>query len=351
MINEHFFKKAIDRISIKELLIFLDANYDDNIHLNKNEFIYNLSSLEEGDKGDVSFLQNPKYLQKFIDTKSEFCLTTKERFKNYTGNSKLIIVEDSYVAMAKLAMYFYKFVNYPSVLIDKNENFKDSLVDKSVILGKNIQIGYNVVIGQNVTIEDGCIISHNCVISDGVKIGKNCVIYENSSIRYSIIGENCIIHPGVKIGQDGFGFAIDNKTKEIIKITHLGVVNIGNNVEIGANTTIDRGSFGDTVISDSVKLDNLVQIGHNAHIGKSTVIAAQVGIAGSAEIGMGCMFGGQSGMSGHISVGNFVQVAAKSGVVSTYKSNIKLGGMPAIPLFKWLRQMAVLKKLTERNIK
>ncbi|QED22819.1 UDP-3-O-(3-hydroxymyristoyl)glucosamine N-acyltransferase [Candidatus Deianiraea vastatrix] len=351
-----FFSKAVDFIDIKSLIHLLDLDQEKNSHLDKTQKIYNVSSLQDAGNGDISFLQNKKYYHSFLETKSEFCLVSdeiaknyNEIAKNYNEKTKIIIAKDPYTSIAKLANYFYPNVNNPVILINKNPNFPFANVDITAQIGQNVQIGHGVTIEKNVTIEDNVIISHGSFIGHGCNINKNTVIYENTSIRYATIGSNCIIHSGVKIGQDGFGFAIDDKTKSLFKITHLGIVKIGNNVEIGANSCIDRGSFDTTDIHDNVKLDNLIQVGHNAKIGQSSVIAAQTAIAGSTSIGMGCMIGGQVGIAGHIKIGNFVQIGGKAGVISNIQDNEKVAGHPALPVFSWLKINAMLKKMIKKH--
>jgi len=205
-------------------------------------------------------------------------------------------------------------------------------ISKSAKIGTNCAIGPNCYIGDNVVIGDGVIIGHNVTL-------QNCHI-----------GNNSILHPGVRIGQDGFGFilGVDGNMK---KIKQLGMVIIGTNVEIGANTSVDRGSINDTIIGDYTKIDNLVQIGHNVTIGKNCIICAQVGIAGSTIIGDYVIIGGQSGISGHISIGNKVQIAAKSGVIGDINDNLKVGGYPAINITDWHRQSILLRNMSNSTKK
>ena len=198
-------------------------------------------------------------------------------------------------------------------------------------------------ISEDVIIGEGCYIGENTYIGAGVKLGNECFIANNCSISYAVIGNNLVLHPGARIGQDGFGFAPSNSG--ITKVPQLGRVVIGNFVEIGANTCIDRGAIDDTIIGDHTKIDNLVQIGHNVNIGSHCIIVAQTGIAGSSHIGDGTMLGGQTGISGHVTVGKKVVLAAQGGIISDVADGEVLGGTPAVPIRQWHKQTIILKKL------
>lgn len=353
MINTEFFTKSVESVELSQLSeIICDAC---EFPVEKSDAkIFNLANLQDGGTGCIGFFKNRKYIDYLKSTKCEFCFVEKGDIEYVSNDATPIVVQDSYLAMAKLTNYFYGCNNIPNIAIKKQTKFDESCkiadtacVDITAKLGKNVQIGENVVISPWVNIGDNVIISHNSIILKAVKIGSGSIISENCVIKYAIVGEKCLIHPGVKIGQDGFGFAHDKKTNKLEKITHLGIVKIGNNVEIGANATIDRGSFSDTVISDNVKLDNLVQVGHNVSIGNSTVIAGLTGIAGSTAIGYGCLIGGQVGIAGHIEIGNLVHIAGGSGVTSTIKDKSIIAGYPAIEINDWRKSSVILKKITQ----
>ena len=200
-----------------------------------------------------------------------------------------------------------------------------------------------MVIGSN------CLIGANTVILSGVVIGDNTIIDPNCTIAYSIIGSNVKIHNGVRIGQDGFGFAQNENVN--LKMPQLGRVLIKDNVEIGSNCSIDRGTGPDTIIGEGTKLDNLVQIGHNAVLGKNCILVAQSGISGSTQIGNNVIIGGQVGIAGHLKIGNNVRIAAKSGVMKNIEDGMTVGGIPSVPIKDWHRQTIILKQLTKRRQK
>jgi UDP-3-O-[3-hydroxymyristoyl] glucosamine N-acyltransferase len=204
-----------------------------------------------------------------------------------------------------------------------------------------------VVIEDGVVIGNNSSIDHNSVIKRNVVIGNNTKIASNVTISHSVIGNNVIIHPGTRIGQDGFGFASDHTGH--LKVPQLGIVKIGDFVEIGANTTIDRGSAQDTIIGDMCQIDNLVQLGHNVQLGKACVIVAQVGIAGSTKLGDFVILGGQVGVAGHLKIGNQVQVAAQSGIAQNIEDKQIMGGSPAVPIRQWHKQTFCLKKLANKD--
>ena len=230
--------------------------------------------------------------------------------------------------MAQVASTFYPDCEYP------NFSYPDSKKKKS--------FSDNQFIHKDSEIGDNCIIGSFVKIGPGVKIGSNCIIGDNVSIYYSIISDNVKIYNGVRIGGEGFGFISSKNFFK--KIPQLGRVIIKDNVEIGCNSTVDRGSIGDTIISKNVMIDNLVHVGHNVKIGENTIIAAMTGISGSCEIGKNSMIGGQVGISGHLKIGNNVKIAAKSGVMKNITDNTSVGGYPAVNIIDWHRSTVLNKK-------
>ena len=253
----------------------------------------------------------------------------------------VLLHNNPYKAYAIIANQFYANVKHQA------EIAANAVVDKTAEIGKNCQIGNFVVIEEGVIIGENSVIDHNSVIKRNVIIGANAHIASNVTISHAVIGDNVIIHPGARIGQDGFGFASDHTGH--LKMPQLGIVKIGNFVEIGANATIDRGSAQDTEIGDMSKIDNLVQLGHNVRLGKACVIVAQVGIAGSTKLGDFVVLGGQVGVSGHLKIGNQVQVAAQSGVTKDIEDKQVMGGYPAVPVRKWHRQTIALQNLASKS--
>jgi len=284
--------------------------------------IEDITSLTEATNNDISFFDNKKYLEEFKNTKARACVAKKEFEGDCPEGTIFIESNNPYFTYSKIIEKFYKNET------ETTEVHPRSNIELSSEVGKNTQIYPGVYIGEN------------CVI------GENCIIYPNAVIQNAIIGDNVIIHSGVTIGQDGFGYAFDSGKHN--KVIHLGSVIIEDNVEIGANSTIDRGSGSDTIIKEGTKLDNMVMIAHNVKIGKHCVIASQCGIAGSTEIGDYCMFGGQCGIAGHLKIGNQVQLAAKSGVTKNLKDGSVMGGTPAVPLTDYHRQHIAVKKLINK---
>ncbi|WP_367364516.1 UDP-3-O-(3-hydroxymyristoyl)glucosamine N-acyltransferase [Candidatus Tisiphia endosymbiont of Nedyus quadrimaculatus] len=337
MINSRFYKKSAP-YKLSEIVKLIDTE----IVYSNDLLIHNVKSLEEANVGDISFLIHNKYIIQFQNTKASCCIVP-ENFLHESNNGTILLkTKNPYFAYAKLVDLFYsKAKTYP------NKIMPSAYISDSATIGSNCYIGHNVVIEDHVIIGDNCIIESGTSIDFGVVIGNRALIYSNVSVSYSIIGDDVVILAGARIGQDGFGFATDKGIHK--KILHTGMVKIGNNVEIGSNTTIDRGSINDTVIEDFCRIDNLVQIGHNAIIGRGSVIVAQAGIAGSTKVGAYCALGGQSGISGHIVLGDKVQVAAQSGVIKDVELGTTVGGYPAVPIRDWHKQSVIMKQLVNKK--
>lgn len=286
--------------------------------------VSDLSKIEEGKPGSLSFLSNPKYVPYIYETKASAVIINKTFVPENQVQATLIKVEDAYASFTKL-LEFYNQIKNNKIGIEQ-PNF----VGENTVYGEEIYIGAFVYIGQNCQIGDNVKIYPNCYIGDNVKIGDNTTIFAGSKIYAdSKIGGRCIIHSGTIIGSDGFGFA-PKEDGSYTKVPQTGNVIIEDDVEIGANTTIDRATLGSTIIRQGVKLDNHIQIAHNVEIGAHTVIASQTGIAGSTKIGKHCVIGGQVGIVGHITIGNHVKIQAQSGVNKSLKDNDVVQGSPAI---------------------
>ena len=303
----------------------------------KNKAIYGIGSISTSDVNLITFYSNSEYNNLIKITKAYGCLIKDIDKHILPKNCFPIIVKDPYLVYAYLSNFFYP------TDISKNSINKYSSIDKTFIKGNNIEIKNFVTIKNNVKIADKCIIGENCVIGPNVIIGKNTHILPNTTISNSIIGETCLIQSGVVIGDRGFGFTSNEK----IEIRHIGNVILGDNVQIGSNTTIDRATLDSTIIEDNVRIDNLVQVAHNVLIGSNTIIAAQCGIAGSAKIGKNCKIGGQVGITGHIKIGDNVLIAAKSGVTKNISANSTIAGFPAIDIKLWKKN--IIKQY--RNLK
>ena len=273
-------------------------------------------------------MKSIKYFDDLKNSKSKYILTT-QKYKNLIKNyCNPIIVENVLKSVSTVTNYFY-----PKSL-DDAVDFEVSNPDKNNY--KNVKFGKNVLLGNNVKIGKNTIIGHNSIIESYVKIGFNCIIGNNVLIKNTLIGNNVRILDGTIIGKKGFGFLPDKKKN--IRIPHIGIVIIKDNVEIGCNNTIDRGSVSNTIIGTNTFIDNQVHIAHNVKIGENCIITGQVGFAGSSEIGDNVSIGGQSGISGHIKIGSNVQIAGGSGVVKNIPDNSKVMGYPAKDIRKFLKE-------------
>lgn len=291
---------------------------------NPQEEVNTLSKIEEGVKGSLTFLSNPKYTPYIYSTQASIAIVNKSFIPEKPISATLIKVEDAYKAFSKLLEY------YNEIKLKKVGIEKATCISETAVLGENLYIGAFAYIGDNVSIGDNVKIYPNCYIGDNVTIGNNTILFSGAKVYSDCnVGANCVINSGVIIGCDGFGFA-PNEAGEYQKIPQIGNVIIEDNVEVGAATTIDRATLGSTIIRKGVKLDNQIQIAHNVEIGKNTVIAAQAGIAGSTKIGEGCQIGGQVGVAGHLVIGNGVKIQAQSGIGRNIKDNEILQGSPAL---------------------
>ena len=306
----------------------------------ENASVHTFAKIEEGIPGALSFLSNPKYTHFIYDTQSSIVLVNKDFEPEREVKATLIKVDNAYESLAKL-MSLYE-ASIP----------KKTGIDPLASIAKTAQIGENVYIGPFACIEEGVVIGDNTYIHPHVtvgynaKVGENTILYPHVTIYHDCrVGNNCILHAGSVVGADGFGFAPSPEGYE--KIPQIGIAILEDDVEIGANTCIDRATMGATVIHKGVKLDNLIQIAHNVEVGSNTVMASQVGVAGSAKIGEWCMFGGQVGVAGHIKVGDHVNVGAQSGIPGNTKSGQTLMGYPAIDPRQFAKSAAVYKKLPE----
>lgn len=305
-----------------------------------NVSVNSFAKIEEGHPGAISFLANPKYEHYIYSTDSSVVLVSNDFKPTDEVKATLIRVTDPYSTIAQLLEMVDKATNHLPTGIEQ-----PSFLSEGVTVPEGAYIGAFAYIGKDVRLGDGVKIFPNSYVGDNVEIGNNTILYPGVKIYHGCkIGNNCIIHAGAVIGADGFGFAPD-KDGVYNKIPQLGNVVIADNVEIGANTCIDRAVMGSTTIQKGVKLDNLIQIAHNVTVGENTVMASQVGIAGSAHVGSNCMFGGQVGIAGHISIGDNVKIGAQSGIPNSVKEGSSIMGTPAVPAFDFARQVAMLKRL------
>lgn len=305
-----------------------------------------VAKIEEGHEGALSFFSNPKYEHYLYSTKSSVVLVNKDFKASGPISATLIRVNNAYEAFASL-------LNLVEASKPKKLGIHPTaIVAPSAKIGKDVYLGAYSVICENAIVGDNCKIYPHGYIGDDSKIGNNCTFFPGVKIYHEcIIGNNCVIHAGSVIGSDGFGFAPQEDGK-YLKIPQIGNVIIENDVEIGANVTVDRATMGSTIIRNGVKLDNLIQIAHNVEIGENTVIAAQSGFAGSVKIGKNCMFGGQVAVAGHSSIADGTKVGGQAGIAGNIKrQNTTIIGSPAIDVKQFLKSSVIFKYLPELKIK
>ncbi len=304
-----------------------------------NAVVDSFAKIEEGHPGAISFLANPKYTQYIYTTGSSVVLVASDFVPEKPLNCTLIKVRDPYATVAHLLELASKMMEPELKGIES-----PSFIAEGVEIPEDAYIGAFAYIGKGARIGKGAKIYPQSYIGHNVEIGENSVIYPNASVYHNCkIGQRCVIHSGAVIGADGFGFApVDGHYD---KIPQIGIVELEDDVEIGANTTVDRATMGRTLIQKGTKLDNLIQVAHNCVVGHDTVMAAQVGIAGSTKIGSNCMIGGQVGFKGHISVGDNVQIGAQSGIAGNLREGSRVMGTPAVDMGKYMRQAALTKNL------
>ena len=290
---------------------------------NPNAEVFKLAKIEEGTEGSLTFLANPKYANFIYSTAATITIVNEDFIPESELTTTLIKVQDAYSSFSKLLEY------YNQVKLMKSGIEQPSVISENVTYGKHLYLGSFSYVGKNVTIGNNVKIYPNCFIGDNVFIGDNCIFFAGVKIYSETeIGSDCNFHSGCVVGSDGFGFA-PTEEGTFNKIPQIGNVVIEDNVEIGANTTIDRATLGTTFIRKGVKLDNHIQVAHNVEIGENTVIAAQTGIAGSTKIGSNCLIGGQVGIAGHLIIGNNVRVQAQSGIGKNISDGETIQGSPA----------------------
>lgn len=300
-----------------------------------------VAGLDEATENDVSWAFIPSVREALKKTKAGAVIVPEKFASLVPAGTIALISQDAHRSYGLVAGMFYPHVVRAGIS-------KKAIIDDSAQIGKNCEIGAGAVIGANVQLGEGCQIQPNAVIGDNVVLGKKCIVGSNATVTHCIAGNDVHIYPGAQIGQDGFGFAMSAKGP--VKVPQLGIVRIGNNVEIGSNTTVDRGAMGDTVIADGTRIDNLVQVAHNVKLGHNNIIVAQVGIAGSCTFDDFVVAGGQVGFAGHLHVGMGAQIAAQSGIMSDIPAGAKLMGSPAMPIADYMRLQVSLKNLNKKKV-
>ena len=324
------------KFSAKQIAEFIQGT----IVGDENATVHTFAKIEEGIPGAISFLSNPKYTSYIYDTQSSIVLVNKDFEPEREIKATLIKVDNAYESLAKL-MTLYEQSHPKRTGIDPL-----AYVAPTAKIGENVYLAPFACVGDHAEVGDNTELHPHATVGRNAKVGKNCILYTNSNVYHDcIVGDNCILHSGSVIGADGFGFAPTPNGYD--KIPQIGIAILEDDVEIGANTCIDRATMGATIIRKGVKLDNLIQVAHNVEIGSNTVIASQTGIAGSTKVGEWCMFGGQVGIAGHIKIGDKVNLGAQSGVPGNIKSGQSLIGTPPIEMKNFFKSSAVFKKLPE----
>jgi UDP-3-O-[3-hydroxymyristoyl] glucosamine N-acyltransferase len=319
--------KETKKYTLKEIAKFL------NLECEREDEISGINTLQDAKDDEISFLENPKYEKYLKNTKAKAVLIRKEDADKLPANTIALITDEPYLKLAELTKLFVKDIwedgGYQVAFSAK--------VHPSVVIAKGVRIGKNTVI------------MPGCVIGVDVEIGDNCVIYPNVTIyRDTKIGNNVKIHSGSVIGSDGFGYA-HTKDGVYVKIYHLGNVVIEDNVEIGANTCVDRGVFGSTIIKKGTIIDNLVQIAHNCELGEYSILTGQVGLAGSTKLGHHVIMGAQSGTAGHLEIAPMTTIAARGGVTKSVKKPGVYSGFPLMPHKQWLKLQGLLSRLLKKS--
>jgi len=310
-----------------------------------SRMIADVKSLRNAGSGDLAFFDNRKYAAQLAATKAGACILSNSNAKRAPGATATLTIATPYNAFAQALRLFYMDA-LRSKAASRGANLRGTLVDSTARIGEGVTIEPGAVVGREATIGPGTTIAAGAVVGFRVVVGSDCYIGVGASLTHAIVGNSVIIHPGVRIGQDGFGFAMGATGH--LKVPQIGSVIIGDDVEIGANSTIDRGALSDTIIGEGTKIDNLVQIAHNVVIGRHCVIVAQSGIAGSAELGDFVVMGAHSGVIGHVKVGNGAQIAGMAHVKSDVDPGARMGGTPARPFNDWAREVAAIKRLGKR---
>jgi UDP-3-O-[3-hydroxymyristoyl] glucosamine N-acyltransferase len=322
-------------VPLSEIVAFVSGRYAGPA----DRTVGGVASLADAGETQLSFLSNPKYAAQLASTRAGAILVGTDVAGD---DERFIRVANPYFAMASVVAKYFDRRPMPKGISPL------ASIAPTATLGANVAVGPFSTIGDDVTLADGVVIFPNVSIEAGSAIGEGTIVYPQVSIYdRSIIGKRCIIHSGVVIGADGYGFATEGGRHH--KIPQIGIVRIGDDVEIGAGCTIDRAALGETVIGDGTKIDDLVMIAHNVKVGRHCLLVAQVGIAGSTELGDGVVVAGQSGFSGHLKIGNGVQVAAKSAVLRDVPDGAKVMGIPAVPFREFARREAMLRRLAKKT--
>lgn len=324
--------------SASQIALLVNGTVDGNAEVSVNSF----GKIEEAKEGQLSFLANPKYEDYLYTSAASVIIINEAQELKHPLKATLIRVKDAYSAFATL------LAKYQEIQAQQLKGVQEpSYISKTASYGENVFIGAFAYLGENAKIGNNTKIYPGVFIGDNVQVGENCTLYAGVKIMHSCkVGNTVVVHAGTVIGSDGFGFA-PQPDGSFVKVPQIGNVVIEDNVEIGANSTIDRATIGSTIIKKGAKLDNLIQIAHNVEIGNSSVVAAQVGISGSTKIGSGVMIGGQAGIVGHLHIGDGAKINAQSGVSKNIEPGKAVTGSPAYDYTSALRSQALNRKLPD----
>lgn len=309
--------------------------------------ISGVAPLDRGEPGDIVFLDNAKYAGDLAKTKATACFVSAKYATQLPEGVVALVTPQPYKAFAQVLALLYPSAKRPQSVFGTVGIAPGAFIHPTARMEADVTVDPGAIIGPGAEIGSGSLICAGAVIGPEVRIGRDCVVASNATVQHALIGNRVIIHPGVSIGQDGFGFAMGPGGH--LKVPQVGRVIIQDDVEIGANTTIDRGANRDTVIGEGTKIDNLVQIAHNVTIGRHCVIVSQVGISGSTVLQDYAVLGGQAGIAGHLTIGMGAQIAAKTGLMSDVPPGEKWGGIPGRPGKQWFREVATLTRLATRR--
>ena len=337
MVDPRFYKNN-GPFSLKQIAEICNASLVDET---KSDIMINdIASIFKGGEGEISFFFDKKKKEAAANIKTTACVTSKDFASLIPQNVIVLLSDNPHDSFVKLNYAMY------SEILSEPKICETARIAKTAKIGQNCYIGDYVVIGENVEIGDNCYLEPNCVIADGCKLGNNCRIGSCANIMHSIIGNNVYIYGGARIGWDGFGFqTVQGQHK---RIPQLGRVIIGNDVEVGANSCIDRGALDDTIIGDGCRIDNMVQVAHNDVLGRGCILVALTGIAGSCNFGDYVVVGGQAGFADHLNIGSQAQIGAKSGVMRDVEAGTAVMGIPAIGFRDFMKQTATIQKMCKK---